>query len=318
LSPLVETIFHVFGLVGIGWLSGVTGYFKPEVGDSLADFAVSLAVPLLLFKTISSVEFGGHAPWALWATYFTAVFVAWVAGHQMIRRGFGRDARAGVVSGVSTSFSNLVLLGIPFILGVFGDEGFAVLSLLVSIHLPIMMAASISQFEWAQRADGVEMLPMRPLMLVADFLKKLFSNPLIIGIVGGLVFRLSGLEMPRLGARYVDAIAGVAGPVALFAMGLGLNKFGIKGNIVPALCVSALKLFLMPSVALVMALLLGLPELTAKVVVVCAALPSGVNPYLIATRFGTGQALASNAMTTGTALAALTTGVWLVVVNAVF
>jgi hypothetical protein len=48
-------------------------------------------------------------------------------------------------------------------------------------------------------------------------------------------------------------------------------------------------------------LLLGLPPLVAKVAVVSAAMPTGVNPYLIATRFGTGQALASNTMTMTTA-----------------
>ena len=49
-----------------------------------------------------------------------------------------------------------------------------------------------------------------------------------------------------------------------------------------------------------------------------AALPSGVNSYLIATQFGTGQGLASNAMTIGTAAAVLTSAFWLAVTQAVF
>ena len=62
----------------------------------------------------------------------------------------------------------------------------------------------------------------------------------------------------------------------------------------------------------------GQPLATAQVVVVAAALPVGVNPYLIATRFGTGQELASNTMTVSTALAAFTTGFWLLVAQWVF
>ena len=108
------------------------------------------------------------------------------------------------------------------------------------------------------------------------------------------------------------------GPLALFAMGLGLRRFGISGNVRLALALSVLKLFLMPAAALAMAWLFGLPPLTAKVAVAAAALPSGINSYLIAVQFGTGQALASNQMTIATACAVVTTAFWLSVAQAVF
>jgi predicted permease len=101
-------------------------------------------------------------------------------------------------------------------------------------------------------------------------------------------------------------------------MGLGLRRFGISGNIRPALALSFLKLLVMPALALALVWLFGLPPLTAKVVVIAAGLPSGVNSYLIATQFGTGQALASNQLTIATALAVATMAFWLVVVQHVF
>src|SRR5690606_13311478 len=145
-----------------------------------------------------------------------------------------------------------------------------------------------------------------------------FTNPLVLGILAGLAWRGSGLPLPSLAERLVEALAGVAGPVALFAMGLGLCRFGISGTIKPAMALSALKLFLMPATALATAYLFGLPPLTAKVAVLAAALPAGVNSYLIAAQFGTGQALASNQMSLSTAMAVVTTSFWLVVVNLLF
>ncbi|TIT76533.1 MAG: AEC family transporter, partial [Mesorhizobium sp.] len=56
----------------------------------------------------------------------------------------------------------------------------------------------------------------------------------------------------------------------------------------------------------------------AKVAVVAAPLPSGINSYLIAVQFNTGQALASNQMTIATASAVLTTSFWLTVALHVF
>lgn len=247
--------------------------------------------------------------------YFAAVAITWAAGHVVTTRIFGRDARAGVVGGVSSAYSNVVLLGAPFILGIFGRDGFEVLSLLVSVHLPVMMMASIVLIEMFGRGGGEHVHPVR---VVRNFLRRLFINPLIIGILLGLAWRFSGIPLPELVMRLVDALAGTAGPVALFAMGLSLRRFGISGNVRPALALSTLKLFLMPALVLIFVWLLGLPPLTAKVAVVVAALPSGINSYLIAVQFNTGQALASNQMTIATASAVVTTACWLAVSVHVF
>ena len=99
---------------------------------------------------------------------------------------------------------------------------------------------------------------------------------------------------------------------------MACRKFGISGNILPAVVLSFLKLLLMPAAALGIALLLDLPPMTAKVVVAAAALPSGVNSYLIAVQFGTGQGLASSQMTIATVCAVVSTAFWLTVAHVVF
>ena len=315
MTPLTETVLFVFSLVALGYLAGLTGYLKPVSGEGISEFAVNVAMPLLLFQTMVKSDFHGVTPWSLWGAYFAAAAITWAAGHLVMTRLFGRDVRAGIVGGVSSAYSNVVLLGAPFILGIFGASGFEVLSLLVSVHLPIMMMASIVLFEMFGRGSGETVHPLR---VVKSFLRRLFINPLIIGILAGLAWRLTGVALPDLVERLVDTLADTAGPVALFAMGLSLRRFGISGNIRPALALSGLKLFLMPALVLVFVWLLGLPPLTAKVAVVVAALPSGINSYLIAVQFNTGQALASNQMTLATASAVVTTSFWLTVVIHVF
>ena len=318
MDALTETLIYIFGLIALGYGAGRSGILKAETGEGVADFVFVVAIPVLLFKTMATADFGIAAPWAVWSAYFTAVLVTWIAGHFAIRKIFKRDARAGVVAGVSTSFANLVLLGIPFIMSLFGPDGFAVLTLIISIHLAIMMAASVILFEWAERADNVRDGAINFGAVAFGFVQKIITNPLLIGIALGLLLRFSGLTVPAPLFRIVDSLAAVAGPVALFAIGLGLVRFGIAGNVKSALVVAGLKLVLMPAVALGMALLVGLPPLAAKVVVMGAALPSGINPYLIATRFGTGQALASNATTLGTLMAIATTPIWLIIVTLIY
>jgi len=315
MSAFAANIAFVFGLVALGYCAGRSKLLKPATGDALTDFAVTIALPLLLFRTMAKAGFDNGLPLTLWAAYFTAAAVTWIVGELVIVKVFGRDARAGVIGGLASAFSNMLLLGSPLVLGIFGQDGFELLSLIISIHLPVMLAASIVIFALVSREEGAS---TGPRALAADFFSKLFSNPLVIGILAGLFWRVAGLPLPGLAERFVDTLADVAGPVALFAIGLSLRNFGISGNLKPAICVAAFKLMLMPAIALAVVLLIGLPPLSAKIAVIAAGLPTGVNPYLIASRFGTGQALSSNAMTIGTASAAFTASFWLVVVHWVF
>lgn len=318
MPAFAETILIVFTLIGIGYMAAVLRLLKPGTGDGLSDFVFTIAVPLLLFRTIATAGFEHGPPWILWLTYFTSVLATWSTAMVVIRAGFGRDARSGVVAGVTAAFSNLVLLGFPFMSGLYGEPGLAILSQIVSIHMPIMLAASIILHERALKKDGVVAEQLSGLSMVRGFLRQLFSNPLVFGILSGLAMRVSGLTIPAIADRVIVSLADVAGPLALFAMGVSLRGYGIRGQIAQAVSLVSVKLMFMPAVALGMALLLGLPELPAKVVVAAASLPAGVNSWLIANRLGTGQRLASTAMTLGTMLAVASTGLWILIADAVF
>jgi malonate transporter and related proteins len=314
----VETIIVVFSLIAFGYAAAWKQLIRQSTGEGLADFVFTIALPLLLFRTVVHSEFDHGLPLLLWATYFTAVFITWAVGHTLLRVFFGRDVRGGVVGGVTASFSNLLLIGAPFFSGIYGDKGLAILSQILSVHLPIMMAVSIVAFDYGMRRDGLTEKAARPLDLAKGFVRQLLSNPLIIGIFAGLVVRISGLPVPNVADRVIVALGSAGGPLALFSMGISLYGYGIRGQIPSSLVLVGLKLVFMPAVALAAALAFGLPELTAKVAVVAASLPAGANTWLIATRFGTGQRLASTSMTIGTALAALSSGFWLMIVEQVF
>jgi predicted permease len=312
MSALTESTIYIFGIVALGYLAAWSGVLRGH-GEQLAEFATSIAVPALLFRTMVTSDFAASGPWLIWIVYFAAAAASWALGQALAYFVLRRDGRGSIIAGVASGFSNLVLLGLPFTLAVFGQEGVSILSLIVAVHLPTMLAVSIVMFA----AAGGENAP-RGLAAVREFAVTLATNAMIVGIVAGLAWRLTGLDMPALPMRLVDTFAGVAGPLALFAMGMGLGRFPLKANIAQALLMALLKLGFMPAVALALAVAVGLPPLAAKVVVVSASLPTGVNPYLFAVRFGTGQGLASNSLTVGTLLAAFSTAVWLSISQAVF
>lgn len=315
MAALVLTIAYVFGLVALGFGAGTSRLLKPEVGDALTDFVNVVALPVLMFRTMISADFGAAAPWSLWSAYFLSAAIIWTLGQVVTSRVFRRERKAAIVGGLTATYSNLVLLGLPFTQSTIGHDAVSVLSLIIAVHLPLMLGVAAIQFALAEREAGQRVDLWRE---VVNFLRALAGNKLVIGILLGLAWRLTGLPLPSLVGRMVDTLAATAGPLALFSMGMGLLRFGISANFMPALTLALIKLILMPALVLGAAILFGLPPLAAKVAVVGASMPVGVNPYLFAVKYGTGHALSSNALTLGTIIAVVSTGVWLAIATALF
>ncbi|WP_181701307.1 AEC family transporter [Chthonobacter albigriseus] len=314
MSQIVDNVIPIFALIAIGWAAVALRLLKAEVGDALGDFVFKLAVPVLLFRTIAEADLDGSSPWTLWAAYFSGVAVTWTVGHLLATRVFKRDARLGVVAGVSSAFANNVFIGLPLVGRMLSDQGVAALSILLSVHLPVMMIAGTLMMERAERAvegkagQGIG-------AILRQVARNLVRNPLVIGLVAGSLFRLTGLPIGGIPEVVMDQIAGLAGPAALLSMGMAVRKYGVRGHLGPAVTMSALKLFLLPASVYVAAHLLELSPVWTAAMVLTSSVPTGVNAYLIANHFGVGHGLASSTITLTTALGVFTVSIWAVILG---
>lgn len=318
MAQIVDIVLPVFGLIALGYAGAWSGVLRRETGEALSEFVFIVAIPVLVFRTLATAAFDGASPWGLWVAYFAVFAAMWLIGALTIRRLFGRDARAGVVAGISTAYGNTVLVGIPLALAAYGNGGAVAMALIIAIHLPVMMTTSAILIVRAERRDGVVHAEPGARALLRGLGLNLARNPLIIGLVLGALWHLLGVPLDGLPRTMVDRIADVAATLALIAMGMNLRNYGIRGHVRAGLVLSALKLLLMPALVLVAArYLVPMPPVWAKVAVIAAACPTGVNAYVVAARFRTGEALASNAITISTALAVLTMTLWLTVIELV-
>jgi predicted permease len=318
LADIANIVLSIFGLIGIGYGTARIGLLGQEVGKGLADFVFTIAIPVLLFKTLASADFGIAAPWRIWSAYFAGAGLTWTLSHIAIRRLFKRDARAGVVAGLSGSYGNTVLIGIPLVQTAFGEAGMVSLLIIIAVHLTVMMLASLILFEWALRVDGVASGAVDRSAIWRRFITNLARNPIVIGVLTGIVWRLADLPVTGVPAMLIDPLAQIAGPVALFATGMGLARYGIARNVPQALVITVFKLGAMPAIVLAAGWAIGLAPLGIAVATLAAACPTGVNPFLIAGRFGTGEAIASNAIAISTVAGFASVAIWLAILQRLF
>jgi len=302
-------VLPIFLLILIGYLLVRFGVMKADVGDALSDFVFTIAMPTLLFKTVAGAHVEGSSPWTIWVAYFAGVAVTWAAGHLAVTRLFGCDARIGVLAGVSSAFANNLFIGLPLVQRIVGPDGVVALSILLCAHLPVMMIAGTLLMEQAERRTGG-----RPPQSVAAVLRQvgrnLVRNPLVVGLVLGSAWRFAGLPLTGVVKTVVDDIGDIAGSAALISLGMALMKYGISDGVRPALVTSLFKLFLLPASVYAASRLLGLDGTWTAALVLTASVPTGINAWLIANRFGVGHGLASSSITITTAIGVVTTTFW--------
>ncbi len=315
MGEILGIVLPVFGLIGIGAAVAWMKLLGEASGEALSEFVFVVAIPLLIFRIMATADLGGVSAWRLWLAFFAAFAVVWIAGTVLTRRFFGRDARAGLVAGLAAAYGNTTLIGIPLAFAAFGAEGSVPMALIVAVQLPVMMTAVALLMVRAERDDNTKPAAPRVGALLRSIAENLVRNPIVIGLAAGLAWRLSGVPLSGLPADLVNRLADVAGTLALFALGMTLKRYGIRGNVSAGFALTVLKLLAMPALLLLFARLVGLPPVAAKVAVIAAACPTGVTPFLVAGRFRTGEGLASTTITLSTALAVVSAALWLNVIG---
>lgn len=308
-SAVLLSVVPIFVLILLGWILAKARILKAGADAVLGELVFKIALPVLIFRTFAHANLGEASAVKLWAAYFIGVIVTWTAGTFIARRFFKRDAKVGVIAGLSGAFANNVFIGLPLVDSFVGPDGLVALSLLIAVHLPLMMMAGLILMERA--AAKVDGTASQGVVAVGRLVvRNLVRSPLVIAVVVGLLFNLLGLSLPRIASAVIDPIAQVAGPLALLSIGMTLEKYSLRGELSLAAMSTSFKLLLLPAVVLAASWALALPRDWAMALVLNASIPTGVNAWLVAERFKAGQSLAASTITLTTLLGVVTVSLW--------
>ncbi len=304
---LLNIIAPVFGLIAVGYAVGRLRLLSEATAQGVSEFAFVLAIPALLCRTIATAKFADLSPLGIWASYFGASAMVWIAATLLTRIWLARPAEDAPSIAMSAVFGNTVMLGLPLAIATFGPAGAAPAALILSIHAPILLTTGALHSAAVGRAAG-----LGDHRLLRSLSQDLVRNPIIVGILAGAAWRLTGWPLPTVVDRLLDLLASAGVPAALTALGLTLVSFEIKGQVPTLAVILVLKLVALPILAwLLAAEVFELGPLSAGVVTILAAMPSGANAYLFATHEGRAVNSASGAVALGTLLAAATAAVFL-------
>jgi len=116
---------------------------------------------------------------------------------------------------------------------------------------------------------------------------KIASNPPILGMLAGLIYGLSGLEIAPNVQIFLSNISSTASPVLLFALGVILSVK--RDEVIASLTglIVFVKLIIHPVAAyFLLTYAMDVPEIFANPAIMVAAAPCGVMSFMLAMNYG--------------------------------
>ncbi len=302
-AALVHQFFlaaPLFLLVFVGYALIRWGRWPKSVSDALTRFVFSLALPALLFRTVSDFSSLPPVDSRLLIAFFGGCFIVFLIGRLVAAWIFRLDGVASSVFALGGVFSNNVLLGLPLAKLLLGEASVPSVALVLVFNALILWTLVTISVEWARHGS----FSLAGFRLMA---KNVLTNPIVAGILAGTAVGLTGLPLPTLIDMPLSMIAQAAAPMSLIVLGMGLAEYDVRQGWQQSIAICALKLAVQPLVVWGLAWLLKLPEMETRVVVLLASCSVGINVYLMARQFQTMQAPVATSLVLSTLLAALTT-----------
>ena len=305
MSALSQTMVPVFGLLALGYLAARVRLIGDGGVKGLVIFVFNFSIPALLLTSMARLDFPSELEWGFLVAYYASSLAVYGIGSLAGRFVFDRRLAEQAIFGMSASFSNTVLIGIPVVLTALGPEASLPMLLIIAFHSALFMPLTVALIAVGQGGNGP--VTRRITAVFGDVLR----NPIILGILMGAIVNLGDVDVWSGLAALLDFLASAAVPCALFALGASLVGLPPSGDLPPAVSLSALKLVAHPLLAGVIAgPLLGLDGPMFSVPIVLAAMPTGVNVYLFGARYEEAAGVAARTVLLSTVGSVVT--IWLV------
>lgn len=292
----------IFFTMMLGWFFRKVGLMDETFTNKMNRFVFQAALPALLFKDLATVNF-----FEVWDTRFVlfcflttlACILAITALSFLLK---DRSIQGEFVQAAYRS--SAAILGIAFIQNIYGNAGMAPLMIVATVPLYNVMAVVVlSLLHPGQRS------------MDRDVLKKtlvgIITNPIILGILSGIIWSLLRLPMPAILNKTLSNVSALATPLGLMSMGAAFEWKQASGQMKPAALAAVIKLVLLAAIFLPLAAVLGFR--TEKLVAILVMLGSAttVSCYIMARNMGHEGVLTSSTVMLTTLGSAFTLTGWL-------
>ena len=266
-----------FGLIGLGYWAGRTGFFSPEATAYLTKFVFYFALSAMLFRLTANLGLAEIFDTRFALAYLAAcalVYALFLAVAFLRRRPLPEAA----MEAQCATIGNTGFLGVPMLVVLLGAHAAGPVLLVLALDMVVFSSLVIILITLGREGR----ITRRVLGVVGAGLVK---NPMVVSIALGFLWSATAWPVPGPINEFLDILGAAATPTALFAIGASLAQRSAERMQVAVWLVFG-KLVLHPVAVAISALVIfGVEREAALVMIAAAALPVAGNIFILAQHY---------------------------------
>lgn len=295
-----EVVLPLFLMLALGFFIKKVKLLGESGFDALNTLTFRIFLPILVFRNIytSDLSIAFNGKYIL--TGIGITLVSFVVATIVVRLLEKDNRKRGVlVQGIFRS--NFIIFGLSVAQNLYGQDACGPISMLITAIIPVYNILAVIALESARGGGKIN---------AKNLLLGIVKNPLIIASALGMVFLLSGMQMPKVLDSTIGDLSKVATPLALVALGGSIHFSSARDNLKGLVIGLGGRLIAMPLVFLPVCVLLGFRQVELVGLLMMLAAPTAVSSFTMAQQMGGDGELAGQLVVFGTVFSVLTIFLW--------
>ncbi len=265
---LLKKIIVMYLLMGIGYVLYKKNWLTKNGAKELGNLLLQIILPFTIVNAYLS-EYSTEKVKYLFYSFMLALctlLFSMAVSYLFFKRKYP-------IENFSSAFSNAGFIGIPLVQSIFGTEAVFYISSYVAL---------LNVFQWTY---GVYMMTEKKDTIK---LKNLCKNPILIGMVLGILFFVFRISLPEVCLEVLSSVSGMNAPIAMIILGTYLAQLSLKEVFAGRLTylASGIRLVLIPlGTWLILSLFSGVSYEIRMVVMIAASTPVGSNVAIFAQKY---------------------------------
>ena len=214
----------VFLIMVFGWIMYKTGMLDEHTTSKLNRFTFRALLPALLFCDLSTADFRSvwDGRFVLFCAVVTLLSIGIAVLYSLLHK--DRSERGEIIQAAYRS--SAAILGIAFVKNIYGESVIAALMIVTTVPLYNIAAVTVLSLTSPDRDSTGSRSAV-----IKKTAKGIVTNPIIIGIIVGIVWSLLRIPQPVILSKSVSYLANMATPLSLIALGASFRTQEAKGRV---------------------------------------------------------------------------------------
>jgi len=302
---IISTIVPIFIVIFLGLIAKQRRFFTPEFLGQANRLVYYFAIPAMIFHAISKASLKSQFNLSvIMISLFSILLITAIAWCVSRVLNLVQSSRGTFLQ--SSFHGNLGYIGLAVAFYYLGDSGLARASIIAGFVMILqnILAVIVLQYH-CQEGEGRAS--------IKSIFKTTMANPVILSALAGILFSLSGLQMPLIIERALTIIKGMALPMALLIIGASLSFEKFKPRFLPVLISCFLKVVTTPAIGLILFKLFSINSFDYLPGLIILSSPTATLAYIMSREVGGDPDFAVAAISISTLFSSVTYGMWLTI-----